>query len=207
MGIRADQESIYLRADTCVYQIFRLFFLNMEYCAFVWSYSHYLTGLSCAMSKTLQMIQQLSAMDASSWPWHCTVPAVQGATSLTGAWVIEKIFYCKKNICDFYIFQARYRNCSYIKGYITDLLDISMCKICMNSRRLLFKSKAKYSVCFTNCCANKMFPNVCRSSSVIKTFSGKLENKLQIRRLNFQKLTKLDQARLLLFDQTNPEKF
>ena len=119
----------------------------------------------------------------------------------------RKNIFLWKNICDFYIFQARYRNCSYIKGYITDLLDISMCKICMNSRRLLFKSKAKYSVCFTNCCANKMFPNVCRSSSVIKTFSGKLENKLQIRRLNFQKLTKLDQARLLLFDQTNPEKF
>ena len=108
------------------------------------------------------------------------------------AWVVEKIYI--------YLYQR-------VHYSTVDLLDISMCKICMNSRRLLFKSKAKYSVCFTNCCANKMFPNVCRSSSVIKTFSGKLENKLQIRRLNFQKLTKLDQARLLLFDQTNPEKF
>ena len=154
----------------------------MEYCAFVWPYSHYLTGLSCAMSKTLQMIQQLSAMDASSWAWP--LPWLSMGR--------------RKNI-----------HISISKGTLQHSRSInkSMYKICMNSKRLLFKSKAKYSVCFTNCCANKMFPNVCRSSSVIKTFSGKLENKLQIRRLNFQKLTKLDQARLLLFDQTNPEKF
>ena len=70
MRIRADQTSqnkkVFISVLTLVStKYFSLFFLNMEYCAFVWPYSHYLTGLSCAMSKTLQMIQQLSAMDAS----------------------------------------------------------------------------------------------------------------------------------------------
>ena len=70
MGIRADQTAqnrkVFISVLTLVStKYFSLFFLNMEYCAFVWPYSHYLTGLSCAMSKTLQMIQQLSAMDAS----------------------------------------------------------------------------------------------------------------------------------------------
>ena len=138
---------------------------------------------------------------------HCSASA--GVDVSNWAWVIEKIFSCEKIFVTSTFFKPGTEIVLTPKGTLqhSRSIDISMCKICMNLRRLLFKSKAKYSVCFTNCCANKMFPNVCRSSSVIKTFSGKLENKLQIRRLNFQKLTKLDQARLLLFDQTNPEKF